>query len=172
MSTETETNVRRDSWDLGFFSGDLSRVVINGSVYMATKNLGVTNIDAVTAASVQQYQNAVAVGTFEADNVAYVDSPNGDITKTAIAEISDIDADNKVYLVNLGYEVGSTAPPVGSVAIAGNHRGWKKIRILKSGENYMFCNTPISTARHIRRLQFQETRLTTLLFSVSIPKIP
>lgn len=148
LSTELVSSSRRDAWDLGFYSGDLSRVIINGSLYMAAKQLEATNIDAVTAASVQQYQAQVAVGTFEASNINYIDAPNGDLSKTAISEISANDNDNKVYLVNLGYTVGTDVPPVGSVAVAGNPRGWKKIRILKSGDNYVLQYADLNSTTH------------------------
>ena len=148
LSTEIVTKARRDSWDLGFYSGTNSRVVLNGSVYMAARQLESTNIDAVTQASVQQYFASVSVGTFDPVNAAYIDAPNGDITKTAIAEISDTENDNKVYLVNLGYQIGNTTPAPGSVAIAGNPRGWKKIRILKNGDNYVLQYADLTSATH------------------------
>ena len=148
LSTEVVTKVRRDSWDLGFYSGDHFRVVINGSVYMAAKKLGVTNIDAVTPVSVQPFQNQVAVGTFDANNTQYVDAPTGNILQTAISEISENNEDNKVYLVNLGYEVGTTIPNVGSVAVAGNSRGWRKIRILKSGNDYILQYANLNSTTH------------------------
>ncbi|MGY8910003.1 MAG: HmuY family protein, partial [Flavobacteriales bacterium] len=128
LSTNTSTTVKRDSWDLGFYSGTNSRVVINGSIYMAVGKLEATDIDAVTSTSteVQDLQPKVAVGTFDAANTAYVDVPFGTITETAIAEISDTDADNNVYLLNLGFEVGTNTPATGSVSISGEARGWKK----------------------------------------------
>jgi len=148
LSTEEITKGRRDSWDLGFHGGDASRVTINGSLYMAVKQLDATDIDAVTLASVQQYQSSVAVGTFDPVNENYIDHPNGHLDQTAIAEVSDGPENNKVYLVNMGYEVGSTMPPVGSVAVAGNPRGWKKIRILKEGDGYLLQYADLSSATH------------------------
>ena len=148
LSTEVVTNVRRDSWDLGFSGGEHARVAINGSVYMAVKNLEVTNIDAVTQAGVQGFFNEVAIGTFDPENTNYVDAPNGNILQTAIAEISENPEENKVYLVNLGYEVGTAIPGLGSVAVAGNARGWRKIRILKDGENYTLQYANLNSTTH------------------------
>ncbi|HMI08750.1 MAG TPA: HmuY family protein [Flavobacterium sp.] len=148
LSTEAVTNVRRDSWDLGFYSGDHFRVTLNGSIYMAAKNLEATNIDAVTPASVLAFQNEVAVGTFDPANTNYVDAPNGNILQTAIAEVSSDPENNKVYLVNMGYEVGTAIPNIGSVAIAGNPRGWKKIRILKNGEDYVLQYANLESTTH------------------------
>lgn len=148
LSTELMTNVRRDSWDLGFYAGEHFRVAINGSVYMAVKNLDVTDIDAVTPASVAAFQSQVAVGTFDPANTNYVDAPNGDILQTAIDAISINPDENKVYLVNLGYEVGTAIPNVGSVAIAGDPRGWKKIRILRSGDGYLLQYADLTSNTH------------------------
>lgn len=148
LSTEEITKARRDSWDLGFYGGDAFRVTINGSLYMAVKQLEATNIDAVTPASVQQFQSVVAVGTFDPTNQNYIDHPNGHLDQTAIAEISDNAEDNKVYLVNMGYTVGTSTPPVGSVAVAGDPRGWKKIRILKEGEDYLLQYADLNSTTH------------------------
>jgi len=148
LSTEAVTKRRRDSWDLGFYAGDQFRVVLNGSLYMAAKVLEETNIDAVTSASVSAFQNQVAVGTFDPTNINYIDAPVGDITQTAIAEISTVDAENKVYLVNLGYHIGTDAPLPGSVAIAGNPRGWKKIRILRNESGYVLQYADLNSTTH------------------------
>jgi hypothetical protein len=148
LSDETMTKARRDSWDLGFYGGDDFRVVINGSIYMAARNLEVTNIDAVDQASVSSFQNQVAVGTFDPGNENYIDAPSGNILETAIGAVSSNDEDNKVYLVNLGYKVGTITPPAGSVAITGDARGWKKIRILRDGENYRLQYADLNSTAH------------------------
>lgn len=148
LSTETGTQVWRDSWDLGFYSGDDFRVAINGSIYMAAKKLDATDIDAVTEASVAAFQPQVQVGTFNPDNVAYIDDPTGSISGTAFSEVSQIEADNHVYLLNLGYTVGTDTPAAGSVAIAGNPRGWRKVRVLREGENYRLQYAELGSATH------------------------
>ncbi|TXD49082.1 HmuY family protein [Polaribacter sp. IC073] len=150
LSSNTSTAVRRDSWDLGFYAGSDFRVTLNGAVYMAAAKLSVTDIDAVNSASaeVQELQTKVAVGTYDAENIVYVDAPNGDIKKTAIAEISNTDVNNNVYLLNLGYEIGTDTPATGSVAVSGDARGWKKIRILKSGNSYVLQYADLDATSH------------------------
>ena len=150
LSTNTTTAVKRDSWDLGFYSGTEFRVTINGSLYMAAAQLTETNIDAVTAttAEVQELQAQVAVGTFDDANTAFVDSPDGLITTTAISEISTTEASNNVYLLNLGYEIGTETPATGSVDISDDTRGWKKIRILKDGNNYVLQYADLDASTH------------------------
>lgn len=137
LSSNTETPVVRDSWDLRFYSDDEFRVSLNTSIYMTTKELEFTDLNNVSTSDVQELFNVVSIGTFDANNVEFVDDFDGDINNTAIAEISNDESENKVYLLNLGYEVGTETPQVGSVAVAGAHRGWKKIRILKQDENYV-----------------------------------
>ena len=150
LSTNISTAVQRDSWDLGFYSGSDFRVVINGSIYMATAALAETNIDAVNTSSteVQDLQPQVEVGTFQAESAVFIDAPNGDITGTAIAEISDADSENKVYLLNLGFEVATETPETGSALVEGDSRGWKKIRVLKSGNDYILQYADLDATTH------------------------
>ncbi len=136
LSTGRMTEIRRDSWDLGFYSGDAFRVTLNGSIYMAAAQLATTDMASVTTATVVHLFDKVKIGTFDPANENYIDAPNGAITQTAIAEISADDAENKVYLLNLGYKIGTAVPQPGSVAVAGDPRGWLKIRILRKGEGY------------------------------------
>lgn len=147
LSSQTQTAIKRDTWDLGFYGGDEFRVILNGSLYMATAALDATDIDAVTEADVADLQSLVGLGAAGTDG--YVDDPSGDITKTAITEISATDADNKVYLLSLGNEIG-TEPPAsaGGVNITGDPRGWKKIRILKSGDDYILQYADLDATTH------------------------
>ncbi|UOB16438.1 HmuY family protein [Abyssalbus ytuae] len=150
LSSQTETAVRRDAWDLGFYSGEQFRVILNTSLAMAAGELEFTDIDAVTEADVEDLQPLVATGTFTPDNLEYVDAQNGDITQTAIAEISETDDENKVYLLNLGGELGVSPPdnPEGGTRIFEGERGWKKIRILKDGDNYILQYADLNDTTH------------------------
>ena len=150
LSTNTSTAVQRDSWDLGFYSGSEFRVVINGSIAMATAELSTTDIDAVSSSDeeVVNIQPLVKTNTYNEASMIYIDSPNGNINNTAIAEISDIDINNKVYIVNLGYEVGTETPTTGNYAITGDIRGWKKIRVLKNGNDYVLQYADLDATTH------------------------
>lgn len=132
--------VLRDSWDLAFYSDGPEFVVkLNGSIYMAAGPLGVSSIDQVVSSSeLQKLQELIRIGTFDSKNTAYIDSPSGDLNQTAIARIDPNDENNKVYLLNLGSAIGSDKDVLpGSVNIAGDARGWKKIRILQRGSDYL-----------------------------------
>lgn len=143
LSSGGQTGVDRMSWDLGFYSGSDFRVVLNSSLKMSAKQLATTNIDEVVAAD-----DAMQINQGQG-SVNQIDNPSGDITQTAIAAVSDIDADNKVYLVNLGNGPAATAPAVGAEgSAAGAHRGWKKIRVLRSGNNYRIQYADINATTH------------------------
>jgi hypothetical protein len=148
LSSQSSTLVQRDSWDLGFYNGNDFRVTLNGSIFMAAKALASTNIDLITQDDVSAIQSQVAVGTFDPDNSAYIDAPNGNIMETAIEEVSLNDNENQVYLLNLGYEVGTDVPNPGSVSVVGDHRGWKKIRILRRGEKYILQHANLNDNTH------------------------
>lgn len=101
LSSNTSTVVQRDTWDLGFSSGENFRVALNGSIYMATAKLSVTDIDAINSTSqeIQDLQPQVAIGTFDPVNSEFVDAPDGNILETAIDEISSTDANNQYTLL-------------------------------------------------------------------------
>lgn len=152
LSTSDQTAVQRDTWDLGFSTGSDFRVIINGSIKMAVKQLNTTDITAV-----QTEDSAVSVGFSTPASLGYVDNPTGILqgagsgVGTAIAEISSIEADNKVYLVNMGYEVSTTVPSTGSVSMDGDARGWKKIRITRQGSDYVlqYADLDATTAQSV-----------------------
>lgn len=146
LSSEKETMIRRDTWDLGFYSGDEFRVKLNSSLYMMTAELQTTDIDAVTSSDVESLQPNMAF--LVAGSNEFVDHPSGHITQTAIAEISTSVEENKVYLLKMGNEIGTTAPTVGSVAVAGADRGWKKIRIVRDGNGYLLQYADLNATDH------------------------
>ncbi|VXB24221.1 conserved hypothetical protein [Flavobacterium sp. 9AF] len=152
LSSNEQTAILRDSWDLGFSTDADFRVIINGSIKMAVKQTTSTDIT-----EIQTQDASVAVGYSTLSTMGYVDNPtgilegNGNGEGTAIAEISTDNQENKVYLVNLGYEVGNATPTTGSVAMDGNARGWKKIRITKQGNDYLlqYADLDATTAQSV-----------------------
>lgn len=146
LSGESATPVARDSWDLGFYSGDDFRVVINGSLKMAVKQLETTDITLV-----QAEDPTVAVGTFDAGNMAYIDHPNGSLTQTAFGNLATSEAAAKVYLVNLGSEIPTGAVDPGVSHVAGGPRGWKKVKVWRDGNDYklQYANIDATTATEV-----------------------
>jgi hypothetical protein len=139
LSANRQTNVLRTNWDLGFYTGDANefRVVLNSSTAMMAKEINKTDLNAVTAADTAGFSDDVFFNQTDPKTaaLAYIDYPNGDLSKTAIASISATAADNKVYIINRGNGVGSPAPA----------RGWKKIRITRNGGGYTLQHADIGS---------------------------
>ncbi|SFI90840.1 HmuY family protein [Myroides guanonis] len=148
LSSKNTTEIQRDDWDLAFYSGDDNRVKLNGSIYMAVAELNFTNIDLVEKSDVSNLEKDVAIGTFDPINVKYIDHPSGELAQTAIAEVSENDVENKVYLVNLGFDIPVEEPFVGSVNVSGKSRGWKKIRVLKRDNDYLLQYADVNASTH------------------------
>lgn len=143
LSSGKLTNAVRTSWDLGFYSGTDFRVALNSSVKMSAKQTTSTNIDEV------QVEDATMIINQGQGNATQIDDPAGDISKTTIAAISATDSDNKVYLINMGSNPATTKPATGSEGSAGGtSRGWKKVRILRSGNDYKVQYADIAATTH------------------------
>lgn len=144
LSSGLNTAVGRTSWDLGFYSGSEFRVVLNPGINgFAVKQLTTTNID-----EVQVEDASVTTGNYDPVGAIYIDNPSGSLSGTAIAEVSAADTDNKVYLVNLGQNVSDTPATGAGAAFTGTARGWKKIRILRSGNDYKLQYANIDATTH------------------------
>lgn len=155
LRSKLETKIRRDVWDFGFYSGEAFHVRLNSSLYMFAAALESTDIDAIGEADVSGLKpnmNFLVEGSDQ-----YVDHPDGDLNKLAIKPISAHDAENPVYLVKMGNEIGTDTPSPGGVAVAGADRGWKKIRILQRGNEYLLQYADVNSTTHTE---------------VSIPKNP
>ncbi|NBL65062.1 hypothetical protein GV828_07595 [Flavobacterium sp. NST-5] len=152
----------RTSWDLGFYGGSAFRVAINGSLKMAAKQLETTNIDEIQVADETMI---IAQGQGSATQI---DHPQGLITGTAIAEISANDADNKVYLINMGANPSETAPTIGAEGSAsGSLRGWKKVRILRSGNDYKIQYADIDATTHQEKIISKNSAYNFTFFSLT-----
>lgn len=127
LSSNRQTKIMRTDWDLGFYTAtgaDSFNVILNSSTGMMAKQINKNDLTTVTAADTVGFSTDVAYSPFAPvpAQLAYVDYPNGDITRTAIGIIAPNAADNKVFIVNRGSGIGTPAPA----------RGWKKIRIIRN----------------------------------------
>lgn len=140
LSANRQTPINRATWDLGFYTGsDDFRVILNSSSAMMAKQINKNDLNAVTAADTVGFSTEVAFSQAAptTSSLAYIDYPNGDLTKTAIASIATTATDNKVYIINRGTGVGNPAPA----------RGWKKIRIIRNGSGgYTLQHADIAAA--------------------------
>jgi len=140
LSANRQTSVNRNNWDLGFYTGnDQFRVILNSSTAMMARQLNKNDLNQVSAADTTGFSTEVAFNQFApvASSLPYIDYPNGDLSRTAMAAISATAEENKVYIVNRGLAPGNPAPA----------RGWKKIRVLRNASGgYTLQYADISAA--------------------------
>ncbi|ARS39738.1 hypothetical protein CA265_08790 [Sphingobacteriaceae bacterium GW460-11-11-14-LB5] len=100
FSTDKQTSLARDSWDLGFYSGADFKVILNstnGASALLLKDK--TDLNSVTSADFDP--NALKVGQGQGNLTLVDDAREANITnRTAIAAISATEAENKVYIIN------------------------------------------------------------------------
>ncbi len=120
LSNNATVLVDRKSWNLGFQSGSNFRVILNHAYQSVAGVTTKTDIADVTEADAADIDLNFAPGEGFLTNV---DDWTGDLTKTAIAEVSVNDDDNKVYLV-----ASETSRP--TVA------DWFKVKITRNGDGY------------------------------------
>ena len=144
LSTENQTVVNRGDWDLAFYTGPEFRVKLNSSSGMLAKASGANRMDALTAEDTAglggQLDLDAIFGALLAeptpewigDANQWIDDPEGDLTQTAIAEVSAVDDDNLVHIINRGKNPDNSK------------RGWRKVRILRSGEGYLLQHAEIN----------------------------
>ncbi|MCD9013912.1 HmuY family protein [Parachryseolinea silvisoli] len=123
FSSNQQTGVARASWDLGFYSGDEFRVIINNTTAASVIAVEATDLADVTAENVETEGLALGqgAGTFD-----IIDDVTGDLTKTAIEEISATEADNKVYIINR----------TGGFGIVDKPENLIKLRVVRNGAGY------------------------------------
>jgi len=122
FSSDKQTAVERDSWDLGFYSGADFKVILNSSNGASALVINKTDLNAVTIADFDP--NALKVGQGQGNFTIVDDGREANIlNKTAIATISATDAENKVYIINR---------KGGSATVLANNELYK-IRIIRKG---------------------------------------
>lgn len=145
LSANRQVSFNRGDWDLGFYTvGDEFRVIVNSSSAMMVRPTEKNDMNAVSEADTVGWGAQLSTdGVFAAmisgappawlpDAIDWIDDPSGDMSKTAIAEISVNADDNKVYIINRGKNPD------------GNERGWKKVRVLRNGNNYTLQHADIN----------------------------
>jgi len=140
LSANASTLSARKSWNLGFYHGGQYRVILNHSYQSSAAATAKTDIAAVTLADTASVPDLNFAPGAEG-SLALCDYWDGDLTKTAIAEVSATESANKVYLVSFE---GSKAK-----------NQWYKVKINRNGEGY--------------KVQFARIGETTIQ-SIDIPK--
>lgn len=130
LSANNQIPVKRDSWNLGFYSGSEYRVILNYMLANAmAQELDKNDLNDVTAADTV---GMILSSSFVAEDLDKVDDYEGDLSKTVIKEVSATDGDNKVYILNLA---GLMDPDV-EYDPRESPQKWVKIRVLRKGNGY------------------------------------
>lgn len=140
LSANTSTLSARKSWNLGFYQGGQYRVILNHSYQSSAAATSKTDIMAVTLADTASVPDLNFTPGVEG-SLALCDYWDGDLTKTAMAEVAENESQNKVYLVSFE---GSKAK-----------NQWYKVKINRNDEGY--------------KVQFARIGATTIQ-SIDIPK--
>lgn len=131
FSSNQQTAVARKSWDLGFYSGDEFRVIINNTTAASVIAVDATDLAEVTAENVETGGLALGQGQGTFD---IIDDVTGDLNHTAIAEISATEAENKVYVINRA----------GGFGIVDAAENLIKVRVLRNGAGYKVQYAPLT----------------------------
>lgn len=121
LSANQSTAAARKSWNLGFYNGGQYRVILNHAYQSTAAATNKTDIAAVTIADTSAVTDLNFSPGAEG-SLALVDYWDGDLSKTAFAEVSANDAENKVYLVSFE---GSK-----------NKNQWFKVKVTRNGAGY------------------------------------
>ncbi|MBA4853273.1 HmuY family protein [Emticicia sp. BO119] len=122
LSANATTLVDRRSWNLGFYQGGQFRVILNPGYESSAAATAKTDITAVTLADTSSVPNLEFIPGVDQNTAALTDAWDGDLTKTAFAEVSATESQNKVYLVCFQ---GSKAK-----------KQWFKVKVNRNGEGY------------------------------------
>ncbi|MBC6109321.1 HmuY family protein [Pedobacter fastidiosus] len=121
FSTDKQSAVDRKSFNFGLTSDSRFRVVLNASYQTTAAATSKTDITTVTVADPGTVVN-LNHDISDPLTVSLVDYWDGDITKTAFAEVSATDAENKVYVISFE---GSK-----------DKDKWFKVKITRNGTGY------------------------------------
>ncbi|GAA4317091.1 hypothetical protein GCM10023149_14470 [Mucilaginibacter gynuensis] len=158
LSANAQSSVKRISWDLGFYNGDDFRVILNNTSAASVVAVDKTDINAVSASdiTITDLELGFGKGTFN-----IFDDVTGDLTKTAIAQVSATDASNKVYVINRVGGSGTTAAPADLV----------KVRVLRTTNGYtlQYANLNETTFKTLTVTKSTATNFNYISFETNAP---
>lgn len=134
LSKQTQEQVDKYSWDLGFSTDpDEFAVVLNSSAFVMARPLDITDIDAVTPDDTIGFSSQMYISNYNDPEAAqWIDNQNGNLNETAVDAVSTTDLENRVYIIKRD----------------GENRNWKKIRILRNGNGYKLQYANIAASTH------------------------
>lgn len=150
LSKKIASNADKGDWDLAFLSSGFHVTLNATGSTMARKLDGKTDLKDVSASDTTGFAAKMVVGfasSLEAQ--PWIDDPSGDLTKTAIAEISATDSENPIYIIKRDGD-----------------KSWKKIRIHRSGENYKIQFADIASTTFTEKVITKKADYNATFFSL------
>ena len=129
LSNNSQIQIKRKSWNLGFYCGDEFRVILNSSYATVAVASEKTDFAAVTLEDAQKAPNIAAGAMSEDFSADWVDDVEGDLTKTAFGMIAENAAENKVFFV-------ASADNKTNTDGTENRSLWYKVKVTRNGEGY------------------------------------
>ncbi len=137
LSTNTQTSSDRSAWDLGFSTGSEFAVVLNESSEVMVRNTNRTTFAEIIESDTTNFGQRLSFGfifsqlfapppfpSWLAESTTWLDDPTGDLSKTAIKNISTNAAEANVYYVARGKKP------------TGESRGAYFVKITQDGTKY------------------------------------
>ncbi|MGO1520400.1 MAG: HmuY family protein [Sphingobacterium sp.] len=132
LSSDAQQSVKRDSWTLGFYSGDTFRVILNNQWGISAVAAGETDIGQVNASNADINQLAY---DYTSDKLALYDDTLGVLEGTVIAEINADASANQVYLINTAHGTNVAAENVWKIKIDRSDDGGYQLQYGKLSDN-------------------------------------
>ena len=131
LSKLQSNSLDKSIWDLAFYNASGHHVTLNSTTQVMARPLDKTDLAAVTAEDTVGFASEMQIGfTATPPATAWIDQPNGDLSKTAIAPIASNGAENKVYIIKR----------------TGENVAWKKVKITQNGDGYTIAYANIDDA--------------------------
>lgn len=126
LRTSEQTAVKREDWDLAFYTGSDFKVLINGTTGAMASATGKTTLEEVGAEEITTAESTgeLVLSFTNLEGILHVDDPSNPLSNPIIAPIGASDDENEVYLLNRGSS-GAT------------EKTWKKIKITRNGNGYV-----------------------------------
>ncbi|GAB3426478.1 hypothetical protein GCM10027516_30420 [Niabella aquatica] len=124
FSTDNQTAVLRESWDLAFYCGNEFRVFLNNTRSTGAKVLDKTDLAAVGTADTLGLTLAVSQVAPRNTHFTFFDNLSGAVNETLIPEIPATAASSKIIIVNRGNGGGIPSLP------------WIKAKITRNSSGY------------------------------------
>ncbi|RZL06215.1 MAG: hypothetical protein EOO89_24690 [Pedobacter sp.] len=162
FSTDKQTSVDRNSWDLGFYSGADFKVILNNMAGGSVLQINKTDLTQVTAADFDA--NALLVGGANGTFTLFDDPTKANVLQaTAITEVSATDANNKVYILNRAANSVSAPAEMYKIRITRNGTNGYRLQYAKVSESQIKTTTVTKDANfNFQFASLVNDRLTTV----------